>query len=365
MKIKKEHLFGVILGLVTIIVIRNIVNYNSLDNTIEAVEKHFPMPTTGFSYEPSLDDIRFVELQIEAVTIDMYRYIDWFPEKKELIKKASVKAIADLELIKDYLQELDFTGQLVELKKSDLTITDKLIQIYDGIELKQDEDIEKSFIELDSLYSGYSKKLGEVIKEHEPVAKLPEDFDPNKEELKFAQNQQDRQVYLDAVEHIKEQRFGKAYNILVSLRGKYKNTIFESCVTFRLSDCLFTTEPDEQGKTLFDPDKAFDLLSDILESKEYSPVFFDAFYEWRTQYQIFWGGMSNMSAIHNWKYNLKRWQAAQTIKQYLKTNPDDLWAKAQFSLLLNLPNIGRGGSLGNDNLSDWGSLYLDNNSNGE
>ena len=46
-----------------------------------------------------MDDIRFVELQIEAVTNDMYRYLGWFPDEKEMLKKESVKAIDDLVLI--------------------------------------------------------------------------------------------------------------------------------------------------------------------------------------------------------------------------------------------------------------------------
>jgi len=82
------------------------------------------MPLISNVYKARLDDIRLVELQIEAVTIDMHRYLGWFPEEKKMLKKASVKAIDDLELIKDYLRQLDFADQLIELKKSNLAITD-------------------------------------------------------------------------------------------------------------------------------------------------------------------------------------------------------------------------------------------------
>ena len=91
----------------------------------------------------------------------------------------------------------------MELKETSLAITDKLIQIYDGIELKEQEDIKESFAEIDGLYSQYSEKLREAIKQNMPVEKLPENFDHRKEEIKFAQNQQDEQVYLNAVELIK------------------------------------------------------------------------------------------------------------------------------------------------------------------
>jgi len=188
---------------------------------------------------------------------------------------------------------------------------------------------------------------------------LPEGFDPKKEEIKFAQNQRDRQVYLNAVELIKERRFGQAYKDLASLKDKYKDTVFENCIKLKMSDCLLMSEPNNHGGSVFNPEEGMAFLSGILESREYSPVLFDAFYKWRTRTQSFGHGMSNMSDIPNWQYNLKRWQAIQTIRQYLKTNLDDAWANAQVGLLLSLPNIGRGGPFGNDNLSHWGKLYMD------
>ena len=70
-------------------------------------------------------------------------------------------------------------------------------------------------------------------------------------------------------------------------------------------------------------------------------------------------GMSNMSSIPNKEYNIKRWEIIQTIKQHLKDNKDDVWAKEQVELLLSLHNITRGGAYGNWNLMDWGRLYMD------
>jgi len=306
-----------------------------------------------------------VELQIESVTIDMYRYLGWFPNEEEILKKASIKAQNDLQAIKRHLQKLSFTGQLVDLKETSLAITDRLIQIYDGIESKKQEDIKESFAGLNNIYSQYSEKCGKIIKQNTPFEKLAEEFDSKREEAKLAQNQQDRQVYLNAVELIQNKNFVRAYNDLASLKKNCTDTIFESCINFRMSDCLLMAEPNGQGDSIFNPEKGIALLSDILDSRKYSLVLFDTFYKWRTQTQSFWHGMSNMSEIPNWRYNLKRWQAVQTIRQYLKTNPDDVWANAQVGLLLNLSNIGRGGSFGNDNLSYWGDIYLNNNSGGE
>jgi len=91
----------------------------------------------------------------------------------------------------------------------------------------------------------------------------------------------------------------------------------------------------------------------------YSPVLFDAFLRWRTLTQGLEYGMSNFSKIPNWEYNKKRKRLIEIIKTYTKEHPDDIWARKQIKLLLFLPNISRGGLMGNSNLIFWGKLYLD------
>lgn len=355
---EKRHFRGVGAGLILVFVIYSLLGYRSLSKANQNTEPQSSMLAVSNSYEPSLDDIGFVEWQLSAVTIDMYRYLGWFPNEKEMLKKASVKAISDLKTLKDYLRQLSFTGDLIELKDMHLALIDTLAKIYDGIELKSTDDIEKAFAEFNGLYSQYCPKLREAIKKYKPVVKLPEDFDLKEQEIKSVQNQKDRESYLNAVELIKERKFNQAYRDLVNLRGKYKDTIFESCILLKRSDCLYRADYDE-GRGIFAPGKSLELLSDILDAGEYSPVLYKAFYRWRTVMQVFWGGMSNTSKILNWEYNLKKWQAIQTVKQYLKAKPNDIWAKAQMNLLLSLPNIGRGGLMGNDNLNHWGMLYMD------
>ena len=303
MEIKKEHIIGM-LGLIPIVILFLLLDCKPSSKTNQTVEQKHSMPSIGDSHIATLDDIRFVELQIDAVNIDMDRYIGWFFDKKEMLKKASTRAVNDLELVEDYLLKLRFSDELKKLKKENLRIIDTLITIYDGIELKEQGDIKKDFAGLNDIYSQYSEKLKEVIKKDKSVEKRSNDFDPKNEEIGFAQTQQNGQVYLN-------------------------------------------------------PEKGMVLLSEIIDSQIYSPVLFEAFYKWRAQTQELWHGMSNMSNIPNWQYNLKRWQAIQTIRQYLKTNPDDIWAKTQANLLLALPNINRGGSFGNDNLSYWWQLCAD------
>jgi len=316
------------------------------------------MPAVSNSYEPSLDDIMFVEFQISAVIIDMRMPLGWYPDDKDKIKTASVKALGDLKTIKRYLQQLSFTEDVMELKGMQLAKMDILIQMYDGIELKSTEDIKKAFVELDDFCSQRTEKVAKVFKKYEPPERMAKDFNTTQEEIKCIQNKQDRQVYLNAVELLKNRNFEQAYNDLSSLKGKYKDTVFESCLKLRMSDCILMIKPNSENISM-DDEKGIALLSDILEDMEYSPVVYEAFYKWRTQTQFFWHGMSNMSEIPNWQYNLKRWQLIQAIRQYLKTNPDDDWAKAQAALLLLLPNIQRGGLYGNDNLEHFGKLYTD------
>jgi len=79
------------------------------------------------------------------------------------------------------------------------------------------------------------------------------------------QNPEDRETHLNAVELIKERKFSQAYQDLVNLRGKYKDTIFENCIMLKISDCLYMADYDE-GRGILDPDKSLELLSDIIDA---------------------------------------------------------------------------------------------------
>jgi len=56
-------------------------------------------------------------------------------------------------------------------------------------------------------------------------------------------------------------------------------------------------------------------------------------------------------------YNEKKQFVMRKIRQYLLDNPQDIHAEKQLEFLSDLPDIGRGGLLGNDNLNHWGVLY--------
>jgi len=306
-----------------------------------------------------LDKILFSDLQLQAVTVDMYLYIGWFPEKKEWMREASQKAINDLEELASFVKESNPPKSLVNLKEEFLKLIDKLKEIYQGIEKKDEKEIEKEFTLFTNLYNAFIDGLKKALKDREFV-KLPEDFKQIDQETKLIKSKEDKSLYLEALRFMKEKHFKKAYEILSQLKDKYKDTAFSDCIMLKISDCWlmsFSDMEDENG--FLREEKGIKILEDIINSKRYSPVLFEAFYKWRTSTQAFYYGMSNMSQIPNKMYNQKRWQLIKLIKKYLKTHPQDIWAKRQIDLLLSLPNIERGGSFGNSNLAHWGVFFAD------
>lgn len=311
--------------------------------------------------EDYLDEFLFTELQISAVTTDMYMYLGWFPDEKEGMKEASEEAIKDLDEIQYLLANLFLPKELLELRQSNLRALEKLRDIYNGIESKEKEGIKREFDEFSQLYLQFQEKIKSTLKQFRKFQELPKDFNPIDEEVKNIENEMDKNIYLSSIELIKDKKYREAYENLDRLKDKYRSSIFEDCILLKMSDCLLMADSDlETGEDKLEGKmNALEMLSQILDNKRYSPILFEAFYKWRTTEQYYNHGMSNMSGIPNKKYNEKRWGILQVIKRYLKNKPDDIWAKKQVDLLLSLDNITRGGPMGNHNIEHWGSLYVD------
>ena len=307
-----------------------------------------------------LDELIFMELQISAVTTDMYMYLGWFPDKKEWIKEASARAINDLTEIRTRISGLNLPTELVELKDMNFKMIDKLNEIYTGIESKKDESIKQEFVSFRELHSQYLKIFKDALNKYRYIQELPQDFDPINEELKLIQEQKDKDAYLGAIRLMNEKEYREAYEELIRLQEKYKDTAFADCIMLRISDCMLKSDADlDSNNKLGMYEQGIEILSSTIDRNRYSPLLYEAFYKWRTMQQSFYHGMSNTSEIPNKEYNHKRWQVVQLIKKQLKHNPDDIWAKKQVDLLLSLPNIARGGPMGNLNLNHWGTLYVD------
>jgi len=307
-----------------------------------------------------LDEMIYIEFQISAVTTDMYMYLGWFADKKDWIKEASDKALEDLGEIENYLADLKTPEELLSIRDANNAVITNLKAIYSGIENKESDDIKTEFQSFNKIYTKFSEKLKYAMEKYRNIQELPQSFDPFLEELKLANNQEDKDIYQNAIQLINEKKYNQAYEILSQLKVKYEGLPFENCILLRISDCGLKADSDLDVKDKLEmKEDGLGVLTQIVNKNAYSPVLYEAFYKWRTTEQYYNHGMSNMSHIPNKEYNRKRWAIIQIIKERLKDVPDDLWAQEQVDLLLSLPNITRGGPMGNHNLEHWGRLYVD------
>jgi len=316
--------------------------------------------TFASEIDDCLDELLFTDLRVSAVTTDMYVYLGWFPDEKKEMKEAAEEAIKDLDQIQYHLANLFLPKELLELRASNVRAIEKLKDIYNGIENKEEEGIKQEFNDFGQLYSQFQKKLKSILKQFRNFQELPEDFDPTDEEMWTVENKNDKEMYLNAMQFMKDKKYSSAYEVLSRLQDKYKGSIFEDCINLYMSDCLLVSDTDiKSAEGMETTENGLQLLLDIIDKGEYSPVLYEAFYKWRSTDQYFNHGMSNMSQIPNKEFNEKRWKLIQIIKKHLIEKPNDIWAQKQVDWLLGLPNIARGGAFGNTNLAHWGRLYTD------
>lgn len=310
--------------------------------------------------QDSLDEMRFIKTKIEEVTIDMYTYVGWGWDDKNSLRFGSKLNRKELQKIKAYLSKLDVSDELGETKKRELQLIDKIIAVYAGIESKDFETVNKEFKEIGEYNARYDEEVTKVGKKHKRGwGKLPADFEPIDRDIDLMRTIMDKHAYLNAVQLITwDKDYVQAYEILVELIGEYEGTALEDYIMIRISDCFFMALGDfDELLKINVNEEGIRILLDIVNRKTYSPLLYEVFYKWRTQDQSYNHGASNTSEITNDKYNEKLWQVVQVMKDYLRDNPDDLWAEYQVDALLNLGNIERGGAYGNSNLGHWGRLY--------
>lgn len=308
------------------------------------------------------DELRFTELQLSAVTTDMYRYLGWAFEEKAAMKAAAQKAQADLEELKMRLVATNPTMDQAKLQEVLLEMIDRLQSIYAGIETKQLEAIKEEFAPFNDLHEQYAQLLKTTWNEPEVNGEIAPVGDSLREELRWIEHPEDQNTYRSAVSLMEERKTAEAYGVLRELENRFGDLPAAHLIRLRMSDSLCMVDAEQTSGSgfadAFDASEhALGLLSAIVESDVYSPVLYEAFYKWRTTTQEFHHGMSNLSEIPNKAYNETRWRVIKTTKKYVAEHPGDAWAKTQLDLLWNLPNIQRGGPFGNDNLVHWGMLY--------
>ncbi|NQT75001.1 MAG: hypothetical protein HQ566_00605 [Candidatus Omnitrophica bacterium] len=306
------------------------------------------------------DELRFIKTRIEAVAIDMYAYVGWAWDLKNTLRFGSKLNRKELQKIKAYLSKLDVSDELGEAKKRELQLIDKIIEVYDGIESKDLETVNKEFREIGEYDTRYHKEVIKVrLKHKRGWEKLPADFEPIDRDIDLMKTALDKHTYLNAVQLITwDEDYVQAYEALNGLKGKYEGTPFEDYIMLRISDCFLMAVRDFDELLEIDAsEEGIKILSDIVNKKAYSPLLYEAFHKWRTKNQSYNYGASNTSEIPNDEYNEKLWQVVQVIKAYLKDNPDDAWAEYQIDALLDLGNIKRGGMYGNSNAWHRAHLY--------
>jgi hypothetical protein len=345
-KNKTDQIVGFVLGLIVIVICYYWFFEKTPDAPPQTDGTFSSMPAADRSGVAGIDEFRLCELQMSAVIIDMHRYLGWFPDEKEAMRTASIKAVSDLLSIKTFLNDCRFKRPHRTVAEQTLTAIDKLILLYDGIEKKDDEMLKIQFAEYFADRRSFQTDYEDDMDHDDPVFGDSDRSLPP--QLALVGDPADRDAYVKSLQLLRTKQYSPACELLVDLRSEYKNTPFEQILMLRLSDCLLMSEPAAENGSVFDPEKGIETLEEVLDAGMYSPVLYEAFRKWRTQTQVFWNGLSNMSVIPNWDYNLKRWKVLRTLRDRLSDESEDRWAAEQADLLLTLPNIHRGGYFGND-----------------
>jgi hypothetical protein len=154
----------------------------------------FSISSFSSSLSDYLDKIIFSDLQLQAVTVDMYLYLGWLPEAKEEVRKASQKAINDLEEITSFMKKLTLPQELISLKTQFLKTIAKLKEIYKDIDKKKEEEIEKEFTVFNNLHTAFLENLKKSLKYRESV-ELPKNFKSIDQETKLTKTKEDKSFY--------------------------------------------------------------------------------------------------------------------------------------------------------------------------
>ena len=254
-------------------------------------------------------------------------------------RQPSHKAIKDLDKTRRGLAELILAPEAAGLRLKLEGVIDALKRIYDGIERKSAQQIEKEFINFWNANDRYGGLLKDKFNAHFRL-NLSKDFDIKNEELKLFKNGIDRALYEKSRILIREKKFKEANSILQELLKSYEGHILEGSIASLIIDCFENTQSDLEGRG--DWAYSLGLMTKILNNGKYNLALYALFTKWRTVYQKDYYGMSSMAEIPNDEYNQKRWNVVRVIQKYLEKNPGDMWARAQIVLLMGIPIIERG-----------------------
>jgi len=302
------------------------------------------------SLENYLFDLYYYEQQLVALLVDVYRYIGWLSDEKDLMKNDSQRALERLTVISEKASELTVPEEAEDVQRNFLSLLQVFRIACEDLDQKDTRTLKENIAAFHSRFEIYKKSFQKFDLEAMPAPKKPRPI--------FADDSL-QGMYDDAMKLLKEDKYQEAYDKLISLKEKIdKGTYTYDYVLMGLSDALGKALFSEPKKTINGAsEKEIIIFSEEVLTKDYSPLFIDLFVRWRTITQLFYHGPGNESEIPNWEYNVKRKELMEKIKKYLSQNPDDTWAKFQSVQLLTLDNISRGGPNGNYALYYVDMLY--------
>jgi len=302
----------------------------------------------GSDLESYLDELICQEWQTTALSIDVSFYIGWARDEKESFIEVCRAACKKLESIQRAFGETNPPRACRDLHEVFLDFVVALGKAYEDFAFHGDPDRSEALAEAKNLFIAYHHELERFV--HPP---LPEDLtNPGPS---FS-DKDDQNTYETAVDLMQEKKYIEGLKLLATLQNKHRKN---HCIMLKISDCLvLSPEPEEDIERT--EAQALELLAAITDSKRYSSVMAEAFLKWRTLHQSEYHGLSNWSSIPNHEYNGRRRELINIINECLTASPGNAWARSQKRELLNLPNISRGGLMGNSNLSYYDLLYLDN-----
>ena len=315
-----------------------------------AETKMLVKPNSSMDYD--INEISFLGLQFNAVVMDMYLFTGWGIDEKEGIRQESIKAVKQLDSLKEEASSLNIDKNLDPLRKTLVEAIENYKEIYKGIDKK---DIQKAQNQLADFWGKYTNDSAKIYERFD-FSLIKKRLSQANESLPVFTNKNLEGLYRKGIALMNQKKYLLSFNIFSQLKNKTnKEDIAYDYVILNLCDVVGKSDDDHINATLEDIIKN----SEEILSKNYSPLFYEFFIRWRTNKQTMEHGMSNWSEIPNWEYNIKRKELINKIKQYLVKNPQDVWAYKQIRDLNDFNNIQRGGAYGNDNLMINAQLYFD------
>ena len=298
--------------------------------------------------QKSIYEIKYTGLRFWAVENDMRLPIYWNENQSEW-EQPALEAVREISQIQQDLIGLAIEPELENLRIKSISLIDILKRVYEGIEKKPQEQVDKALEIFWEEADQYNDLFIKNIKDYIDPGKSKE-FDVTKEILHLFKNDEDRTQYKNALALIEENRFKQANDILQELLRRYQGQVLEGSIISRIIDCYSYMIHDSDGEG---PGYGVELIVKVFQKKEYDLALYDLFEKWRSVEQRLNHGMSNTSEMPNKEYDQERWNIAQVILKHLEHYPNDQWANIQLMLLMDLPIIERGNPnspMGNTNL---------------